>query len=415
MFFTITITTYNRSKLLCRCLDSVKKQTFKDYELLILDDCSNDNTQEVVKAYLQDERFKYIRCEKNLGFGDKVFKKAQDMGLLTGEWIGLLSDDEYFYSALHLEKIHQAIKQNPSCNFIAVDCGYGYFGVEIFSNNEKLPTNFRYSDLTLEQKKVLDEKIKVFYKKDFLIQYDVFNAQKHKRDVYYEVPYQKLYEVADLLYVPEIAHIFGISANARRKYLDFYNWIVSSGMMAFDKKDDRVLAYETFKKWYCDPAMCLNAFFDWGGEALAKVLSYFVADDDFPKYLEEFARIYKEKFQEDLYRYYDSFNAMLMSEDECEESLQNAKNIVLYGENSYREQVQRSLISRGKNILFIADDGRSGTKNYRDIIHQKHNIDLVFITSASPKVIWQMFCKLQPKDNGLKVATLIVRDEEWKR
>lgn len=415
MFFTITVTTYNRSALLCRCLDSINRQTFKDFEVLILDDCSTDNTQEVVQEYLKDERFKYIRFEKNLGFGDKVFKKTQDMGLLAGEWIGLLSDDEYFYNEFHLEKIQEVIAKNPIGNFVAVDCGFGYSGIEIFSNNsEKLPVSFVYNDLTLEQKKVLDEKIKVFYKKDFLLKYDIFNAEKYKRNAYYEVPYHDLYQKANLLYVSDIAHIFGVIPNARRKYLDFYNWIVSTGVVAFDCKD-KVMAYEILKGYYCDTSICLNAFFKWGGEELAGALSYFVLDNDFSKYLEEFAKIYKDKFQDKLYQYYDSFNAMLMSEKERNEALQNAKNIVIYGENSWREQVEQFLIKQGKNILFIADDGRSGYKNYQDIIKQKNDIDLVFISSGSPKVIWQMFLKLQPADNHLKVATLIARDEGWSR
>ena len=45
MFFTITVATYNRSRLLKRSLDSFKSQTFKDFEVLILDDCSTDDTQ----------------------------------------------------------------------------------------------------------------------------------------------------------------------------------------------------------------------------------------------------------------------------------------------------------------------------------------------------------------------------------
>ncbi|WP_163280589.1 glycosyltransferase family 2 protein [Campylobacter fetus] len=47
--FSIVITTYNRSKLLKRCLDSIKNQTFNQYEVLILDDCSSDDTNEMVK------------------------------------------------------------------------------------------------------------------------------------------------------------------------------------------------------------------------------------------------------------------------------------------------------------------------------------------------------------------------------
>ncbi|MDE5603948.1 MAG: glycosyltransferase, partial [Helicobacter sp.] len=59
MLFTLTITTYNRSKLLKRCLDSIVMQDFNDFEVWILDDCSSDDTSEMVKAYLKDSRFHY--------------------------------------------------------------------------------------------------------------------------------------------------------------------------------------------------------------------------------------------------------------------------------------------------------------------------------------------------------------------
>lgn len=417
MFFTVAVPTYNRSRLLRRCLDSIKKQTFSDYEVLILDDCSSDDTPEVVKEYTEDERFRYIRFEKNHGFGDRIIKIAQDSGMFVGDWVGFVNDDDYMGSSNYLEKIYQKTLRDSGSNLAVVDFVFNYGGIEISNqdHHDFLPENFIYDELTVMQKKILDGKIKLFYKKDFFVENDFFNSEKQKKnDVFYEASYVDIYNKAKMFYLPGIKHVFSITPNARRKYLDFYNWIVSVGMVAHDTKD-KELAYRHLYQNYTETSICLNAFFDWGGAELAKTLSYFVLDENFPKYLRDFAKIYKEKFQGKLYEYYNPFNATLMSENERKKAISSAKNIVVYGENSWREQIQQYLAKMGKKISYIADDNKSGYKNYQDILREKDFIDLVFISSGSPRVIYQMFSKLKPKENKIKVATLILRDEGWEQ
>lgn len=411
--FTITVTTYNRSRLLCRCLDSIKMQTFRDYEVLILDDCSTDDTQEVVKEYLKDERFKYVRMEKNLGFGDKTFLWAQKNNLFNGDWVFIFSDDEYWSSQFLLEKANTLISRNKDINFIATDCGYDYDGIVIFERDscKLLPESFKYDNLNFEDQLICDKKIKVIYRKDFLLKYDFFNPDiRSHRDVCNEVPYLDIYSKANIGYIDGCPHIFGVSPGARTKYLDFYNWIVSCGMsMSYvTNKED---FYDRLKQLYTDTSMCLNAFFDWGGDALARVLSYFVLDNDFPRYLRDFASIYRDKFQEDLYRQYSLFNNLLMSKKERDEALSASKNIVIYGNNTYCKQLCGWLESLNKNILYVADDGDNNCKNCGDIIRDDE-VDLVFISSASPRVISEMINKIQCK-RKIKIATLLLRDDSY--
>ncbi|EES89362.1 glycosyltransferase family 2 protein [Helicobacter canadensis] len=417
MFFTIAIPTYNRANLLQRCLDSIKKQDFMDYEVLILDDCSTDNTIEIVQEYLKDKRYQYIKMPKKMGFGDKVYKFAQDSKLYKGDWVLLLSDDEFLYNENHLENIYIHIQNNPQVNFISVDAGYGYGEIVIFEqqSNVVLPETFLYQNLNDKQKEILQTKIKVVYKKDFLIQQDPFNnvTDNHRADITAEVDYLKLYKAASMGYVGGIAHIFGVTPNARAKYLDFYNWITSSGMCCVNM-DSQEKFYLILKQYYSEVSMCLNAFFDWGGNELAGALSYFYDDENYPIFLRRFAQIYKDKFQDKLYCYYEDFNKNLMTEIERDIAIENSKNIVIYGENSWRVQLEDFLVKRGKHILFVADDKKEGYKTYEDIVREKENIDLVFISSGSPKIIYQMMQKLQFKKNRINVATLILRDENWK-
>ena len=65
---SIVITTYNRVHILPTAIDSVLGQTYSNIELVIVDDCSQDNTPQVVDGYLaKDERIIYVRNEKNQG------------------------------------------------------------------------------------------------------------------------------------------------------------------------------------------------------------------------------------------------------------------------------------------------------------------------------------------------------------
>ncbi|WP_298524089.1 glycosyltransferase family A protein [uncultured Christiangramia sp.] len=63
---SIVIPTYNRSKLIERSINSLKFQTFNDWELIIVDDGSTDNTGEVIEPFLEDTRIRYIH-KKNTG------------------------------------------------------------------------------------------------------------------------------------------------------------------------------------------------------------------------------------------------------------------------------------------------------------------------------------------------------------
>ena len=65
LFFTICIPTYNRGYVIAKCLDSLLSQTYKNFEVVVVDDGSSDNTEDVVKKYIQELNLVYIK--KNNG------------------------------------------------------------------------------------------------------------------------------------------------------------------------------------------------------------------------------------------------------------------------------------------------------------------------------------------------------------
>ena len=96
MLVTVYITTFNRVNLLKRSLDSVFKQTYKNIEIIIVDDCSTDGTQEFIKEISQqDKRIKFFLKEKNGGACESRNIAIQNA---RGEYITGLDDDDYFLS-----------------------------------------------------------------------------------------------------------------------------------------------------------------------------------------------------------------------------------------------------------------------------------------------------------------------------
>lgn len=103
---SICIPTYNCSKLLLEAIGSVLDQSFEDYELIIVDDGSTDNTQEVVKA-IKDERIRYFYKENG------GVSSARNFGLLktTGDYIAFLDHDDLWpdsYLAIMISKLEKA-------------------------------------------------------------------------------------------------------------------------------------------------------------------------------------------------------------------------------------------------------------------------------------------------------------------
>ena len=63
--FSIIIPNYNKEEYVADTLDSIFNQTYKNFELIIVDDCSTDDTDVVVGPYLQDKRIHYMKNSKN--------------------------------------------------------------------------------------------------------------------------------------------------------------------------------------------------------------------------------------------------------------------------------------------------------------------------------------------------------------
>ena len=88
---SIIIPMYNSEKYILDCLNSIINQTYRNIEVIVVDDCSTDNSVKLVKS-LKDERIKLIKQKKNKGVS-----KARNKGVYnsTGSYLCFLDSDDY--------------------------------------------------------------------------------------------------------------------------------------------------------------------------------------------------------------------------------------------------------------------------------------------------------------------------------
>ena len=111
LYFSIILTTHNRSLLISRALNSVRKQDFKLYELIVIDDGSVQSYSNVLNNY-KDVITQYHKNEKSCGVSHS---RNLGLKLAKGEWVVFLDDDDEF-SAGFLSAMYAKIESLPCDN-----------------------------------------------------------------------------------------------------------------------------------------------------------------------------------------------------------------------------------------------------------------------------------------------------------
>jgi len=117
MFFSIVIPAYNSEKTINKCLDSILSQDFLDYEIIIVNDGSLDNTQKVVEEYIVENKSKRITLINTTNGGPS---KARNKGIehATGKYIWFVdSDDEIEKESLDILYEHLSIHEPDILRF----------------------------------------------------------------------------------------------------------------------------------------------------------------------------------------------------------------------------------------------------------------------------------------------------------
>lgn len=113
---SVILPIYNCELYIKEAVDSVLNQTFTDFELIIIDDCSTDSTLKIIKSY-QDSRIKLIEKEKNSGYTDSLNMAIK---LAKGEYIARMDGDDICFPNRFESQI-EFLQKNKDCAL----CGTG--------------------------------------------------------------------------------------------------------------------------------------------------------------------------------------------------------------------------------------------------------------------------------------------------
>lgn len=168
-FFSIVIPTYNRASFLAKGINSVLEQTINDWELIIIDDGSTDNTKEIVESY-EDVRIKYI-YQKN---SERSTARNNGVKHSSGKWICFLDSDDYYLSN-HLETLNNFISLNKEFNGLLLT-GHILKKENHYTKHPLIDTQKNTSEILKEiwRKFILMNSVCVHHK---IIEENIFNSQ----------------------------------------------------------------------------------------------------------------------------------------------------------------------------------------------------------------------------------------------
>lgn len=110
-FFSIVMPIYNVEKHLHQAIDSLLQQTFRDYEIILVDDCSPDKCPEICNDYAEKyQNVCVIHHKENQGLS---YTRNTGMNIATGKYIWFMDSDDYVDTNL-LEKVHFSLQQNQA-------------------------------------------------------------------------------------------------------------------------------------------------------------------------------------------------------------------------------------------------------------------------------------------------------------
>lgn len=115
-YFSVIIPNYNHARFLVQRIESVINQTFQDFEIIILDDCSTDNSKEIIEQYRDSPKVSKIIYNK-INSGSPFKQWERGINLARGEWIWIAESDDWVDN-IFLEELIQFAERDPMLGMV---------------------------------------------------------------------------------------------------------------------------------------------------------------------------------------------------------------------------------------------------------------------------------------------------------
>ena len=203
---SVVVPFYNAQKFLDRCINSILMQTYENIELILVNNCSTDDSEKIAMTYKEDERVKYFICNKK----GVSFARNEGINKASGKWLLFVDADDYLDSTIIENLVNKAVENSMDagcveigfadvdvkCNLIKDNINLG--NNKIFSKEEMLEELF-YSTLDFyrgylwnklfDLNLIKDNKIKfdsnIAYNEDRLFILEYINALEESKKVYF--------------------------------------------------------------------------------------------------------------------------------------------------------------------------------------------------------------------------------------
>ena len=182
---SIIMPAFNSQETISEAIESVLQQTYKHWELLIVDDCSLDNTSEIINKYIKvNPRIVYIPNQKNLG---PSFSRNAGLSVAKGRWVAFLDSDDIWLENKLESSIRFAEEYSAPLVFTgfrrflhkSLDCGI-YQSVPFTIDYKKLLKNniIATSTVVIDKKSVPEIQMRDYYYDDFVCWLEILKSHK---------------------------------------------------------------------------------------------------------------------------------------------------------------------------------------------------------------------------------------------
>jgi glycosyltransferase involved in cell wall biosynthesis len=207
-YFSLLVANYNNSRYLSTCIESVYDQTVTDWEILIVDDGSTDEFEQVIERYKNDSRIKIFRNGSNMGCS---YTKNRLAAIAQGVVLAYLDPDDTLHKEA-LEVMEKAHRNHPACSLIHSThfiCDENLIPVRVADYPKPLPPGTPYLLLS-------DGSVHAFasFKKACYDDTDFLSKDRRYDKAIDQELYYLLEETGDLFYIDQPLYYYRIHAGS---------------------------------------------------------------------------------------------------------------------------------------------------------------------------------------------------------
>ena len=178
ILFSIIIPIYNSEKYLKRCVKSIINQKFKNFEIILVEDCSKDSSQKICKFFFK--KYKNIKLVKHMERKGVSVSRNDGIKTAIGKYLMFIDSDDYLLNG-SLDNIAKFIKKNEDKKIVFLNSFFTKFGKKLIKSentfqNKKIITNSLINFLKKRDTPI--ECWRFIYQRDFLIKKKLFFIKK---------------------------------------------------------------------------------------------------------------------------------------------------------------------------------------------------------------------------------------------